>query len=319
MEHARSFQMVPLETAAAGGLNPCLQCDAPSLPGSTEGDTRWLRTVDEWARENRFDTFWEQAFARRVLAATPGIEADDVEIQHYVKVGLETFKVDFFVPKARLILEIDGYAKDGAPVTQVEIEKRNRRDATFQSDGLTILHFSNAQVSFEPESCRRQVASILSARTTQQRDSPEVFGSTQSREDQNFTGSAEVSLIPNLAAAPIITAPRRTMLWISIVLIAIVVLFGFAITFLSQSEPTPSTPDLPIQTTQPSIPIQSTQSILPTNGDCPSTHPLKGNNASDGELIVHAPDQQFYGKTFAELCFANLADAEAEGYRPAKQ
>lgn len=318
MEHALSFQVVPLETAAAGGLNPCLRCDAPSLPGFTEGDARWLRTVDEWARKNLFDTFWEQAFARRVLALTPGIEADDVEVQEYVRVGTETYKVDFYIPKAKLILEIDGYAKDGEPVSQIEIEKRNRRDATCQSDGLTILHFSNAQVSLEPEACRSQVASILTLRSTQSPDLPRPLDSEQHHASKDSAGGSVGSQLPNSTATNKDPNSRSRIAWILICLLAVAVTFGVALTLLSRTEPTPANSTAPAPA-NPTIQVQTTTSILPMNGNCPPTYPLKGNNTDEGELIVHSPGQQFYSNTKAELCFASIDDAEAAGYRPSKR
>jgi micrococcal nuclease len=51
------------------------------------------------------------------------------------------------------------------------------------------------------------------------------------------------------------------------------------------------------------------------NGDCPPSAPLKGNRES---MIYHAPGQQYYAITHAEICFATPADAEAAGYRAAR-
>ena len=51
------------------------------------------------------------------------------------------------------------------------------------------------------------------------------------------------------------------------------------------------------------------------DGDCPPTAPLKGNRES---MIYHAPGQQYYEITHAEICFATPADAEAAGYRAAR-
>jgi endonuclease YncB( thermonuclease family) len=51
------------------------------------------------------------------------------------------------------------------------------------------------------------------------------------------------------------------------------------------------------------------------DGDCPPSAPLKGNRES---MIYHAPGQQYYEITHAEVCFATPADAEAAGYRAAR-
>jgi hypothetical protein len=45
---------------------------------------------------------------------------------------------------------------------------------------------------------------------------------------------------------------------------------------------------------------------------------VKGNVASDGELIYHVPGGQFYEITNAEQCFDTPADAERAGYRASK-
>ncbi len=57
----------------------------------------------------------------------------------------------------------------------------------------------------------------------------------------------------------------------------------------------------------------------PLAGDehpCPQARPIKGNQPS---MIAHSPGQQSYLVTNPEACFANLTDAAADGYRPAKR
>jgi hypothetical protein len=51
------------------------------------------------------------------------------------------------------------------------------------------------------------------------------------------------------------------------------------------------------------------------DGSCPPQAPIKGN-ADSG--IYHRPGQHSYNQTKAEDCFATPADAEAAGYRAAK-
>jgi hypothetical protein len=55
--------------------------------------------------------------------------------------------------------------------------------------------------------------------------------------------------------------------------------------------------------------------IEPVDGECPDGYPIKGN-ASSG--IYHVPGGRFYERTIPERCYAHEADAEADGYRPAK-
>jgi hypothetical protein len=51
-------------------------------------------------------------------------------------------------------------------------------------------------------------------------------------------------------------------------------------------------------------------------GDCPGTHPVKGNRSS---RIYHVPGGRYYESTRAERCFCDAEAAEADGYRPAKR
>jgi len=169
MSKAQSFKSVDLLTAADGGLRPCLACGSPELPGVTEGDTQWLRRINDWQRSGEFDSLWEQVFARRVLARIPTVSADDVEIQSYINSGTDSFKVDFFIPKAKLVLEIDGYAKEGSQPSPSDHEKRNRRDAALQASGLTVLHFTNAQVQQEPKNCQKIVSEAITINSPKER------------------------------------------------------------------------------------------------------------------------------------------------------
>jgi hypothetical protein len=54
---------------------------------------------------------------------------------------------------------------------------------------------------------------------------------------------------------------------------------------------------------------------VPVDGQCPVDHPLK---ASDNSRIFHVPGGRFYDRTKAQRCYADGADAIADGYRPAK-
>jgi endonuclease YncB( thermonuclease family) len=61
----------------------------------------------------------------------------------------------------------------------------------------------------------------------------------------------------------------------------------------------------------------STGGVVPSQGRCPASAPIKGNQGSP-EWIYHMPGQRFYGVTYAEQCFATRAAAERAGYRAAK-
>jgi heme-degrading monooxygenase HmoA len=53
----------------------------------------------------------------------------------------------------------------------------------------------------------------------------------------------------------------------------------------------------------------------PADGQCPATHPVKGNHSRAGDFIYHVPGSQFYDRTEAEVCFASATEAEAAGFR----
>lgn len=58
--------------------------------------------------------------------------------------------------------------------------------------------------------------------------------------------------------------------------------------------------------------------VVPTDGQCPASHPIKGNINRNGLLIFHTPDSNNYERTKAEACFASAADAEAAGFRKSR-
>ena len=56
--------------------------------------------------------------------------------------------------------------------------------------------------------------------------------------------------------------------------------------------------------------------VPPVDGNCPSSHPIKGN-ADSG--IFHVPGGTSYERTTPERCYASEADAETDGFRRAKR
>lgn len=56
-----------------------------------------------------------------------------------------------------------------------------------------------------------------------------------------------------------------------------------------------------------------------SKSNCPSTHRIKGNIASDGEKIYHIPSGAYYGVTNPERCFSTRTQAESAGYRASKR
>jgi hypothetical protein len=71
------------------------------------------------------------------------------------------------------------------------------------------------------------------------------------------------------------------------------------------------------QSTNPANPAETTEAtwVEPVTGACPDGYPIKANNNSG---IFHVPGGRFYERTVPERCYADAADAEADGYRRAK-
>ena len=69
------------------------------------------------------------------------------------------FRVDFYWPDLRLVVETDGLRYHRTPAQQA----RDRvRDQTLTAAGLTVLRFTHAQVKFEPERLIAVLAEVAS-------------------------------------------------------------------------------------------------------------------------------------------------------------
>jgi hypothetical protein len=71
------------------------------------------------------------------------------------------------------------------------------------------------------------------------------------------------------------------------------------------------------QSSNPANPAETTDAtwVDPVDGGCPDGYPIKAN---DNSGIFHVPGGRFYERTVPERCYADAADAEADGYRRAK-
>ena len=318
LENARGTTAVDLGVAIDGGLRPCLVCDAPQLPNSTEGDRRWLRAVDDWHRSGAFESMWEEAFARRILSRLTEITADDVEPQAYINSGSEAFKVDFLIPSAQVVLEVDGFAKSTQPISPTDLERRNRRDATLQSLGYTVLHFTNAQVQEEPSACADTVrAAVKGARKTQSPSTAlnaRAFGEPQR--------PAVTSAVPVTSVTSAVSGSSGMGLRLGFTIAAIAIVIFGVIIFVAMG----SGGDSP---SGASGAPDSTEAIQPEGGSmaptatperwvdpesqsaCPTGYDFKANDNG----LVHPPDNEpYYSKTTPERCYASLSDAQADGY-----
>lgn len=296
LENARDPHLVDLETAADGGLRPCIVCGAPELPDRSESDIRWLRTVDDWQKRGVFESMWEQAFARRVLAQIPDLDCDHVEPQAYVNASGATYKVDFLLPQRNIVIEIDGYAKDGSPPSQVDLERRNRRDSALHTAGFTVVHFSNAQVQSEPSACVEQIAGLLSE-VHRRQEAPTG--------DDRESGSASSTEQPSHAESRPRSPSTRWGIWAGIGALVVILLVALIAAFVPRSS----------GTNAQSSDGSGSQECQPINGECPNNCPIKGNINDDDEIIFHIPGQQFYERVTAERCFATTEAAKSGGFR----
>lgn len=71
----------------------------------------------------------------------------------------------------------------------------------------------------------------------------------------------------------------------------------------------------------PFDPLADRPGVQSIGGDCPTSHPIKGNFTTyDGsKCIAHTPGGRSYARTNPERCYATMADAVADGCRPAKR
>ena len=84
-------------------------------------------------------------------------------IQFYRQKPIGTYIVDFYAPKAKLVVEVDGSQHLGLEHGQNDAE----RDAYLTSEGLRVLRFSNMQVSEELDAVLEVVFRALTERLDQ--------------------------------------------------------------------------------------------------------------------------------------------------------
>jgi hypothetical protein len=68
-------------------------------------------------------------------------------------------------------------------------------------------------------------------------------------------------------------------------------------------------------TVEPAAVTATARWVMPVDGACPPGYPVKAN---DNSGIFHVPGGRFYDRTVPERCYADAADAVADGYRAAK-
>lgn len=116
-----------------------------------------LRQTARYMRSNMTDAeqnLWRHLRRKQVCGVT-----------FYRQKPLLTFIVDFYCPRARLVVELDG----GQHFTTAHQEKDQARDAALSSLGMKVLRFNNLEVFQQMESVlmliHSEVALRLSAET----------------------------------------------------------------------------------------------------------------------------------------------------------
>jgi hypothetical protein len=80
------------------------------------------------------------------------------------------------------------------------------------------------------------------------------------------------------------------------------------------SDPTAAAPPIARAIPDPEAPAPSW--VEPTDGVCPTSHPVKAKMASK---IFHLPGMANYERTNPDRCYVDTAQAEADGLRVAKR
>jgi len=81
-------------------------------------------------------------------------------------------------------------------------------------------------------------------------------------------------------------------------------------------EELPAEPAVEEQGTEVDTGTEAVVWVLPKDGTCPEGYPVKAKVAS---RIYHVPGGTSYARTSPDRCYATPADAEADGFRPAKR
>jgi hypothetical protein len=91
---------------------------------------------------------------------------------------------------------------------------------------------------------------------------------------------------------------------------------AYALSRVLGSRPAPSRPSPDATTPWAPLPEPAPAWVEPTDGTCPTTHPVKAKLSSK---IFHLPGMANYERTIPDRCYASAAEAEADGLRAAKR
>ena len=83
-----------------------------------------------------------------------------LDVQFYLQKPIGNYIVDFYAPKAKLVIEVDG----SQHLEKAHAEKDAQRDAYLESQGLQILRFDNLQVLQELDAVMKTIFQVMSQR-----------------------------------------------------------------------------------------------------------------------------------------------------------
>lgn len=112
----------------------------------------------------KFDSDFEEAFVRSVLARVPTIELSKVLCQTSFECDGRRRRCDFtFDDGIRIAFEVDGYDKTGRGegMTRSEFNDWLLREGCLKEQGWTLLRFANRQVVKTPARCARNVELVI--------------------------------------------------------------------------------------------------------------------------------------------------------------
>lgn len=88
------------------------------------------------------------------------LRKDQLGVRFYRQKPILNYIVDFYCPKAHLVIEVDGDYHD----TAEQAEKDSVRDAQLQDLGLRVFRFRNEQVLEQLNAVLTQIASVIFVR-----------------------------------------------------------------------------------------------------------------------------------------------------------
>lgn len=285
-------------TELGRSASPCKGCwsEEPGWSGWTHVQ------LDVALRSNESDTSrWEVRFVEAVLMRS-GVPAGYVTPQAVVErpVGAP-LRPDFVIREpdvSPIAVEIDG---DKVKFHGESREHRNLRDADLESLGYRVIHFTNQEVSDDPDSCIRRLEQLRQRVAATSSGAGRVSPMTEVADAETQSADGAPGRISRRALAAVLVSVTV------VVVVVVCAVIGIRSSQVGESAQSGTAADAAART--------STGRVAPRGGECPPSHAIKGNRSSDGDWIFHRPGWEFYTRTGAEDCFASPSDAVAAGYR----